>query len=77
MGVEMSTGTYQDVLKRAQRLTSTDQLRLLEELASILRRQDVGQKSRSILELQGLGKEVWREIDPEEYIDQERDSWNG
>lgn len=77
MGVEMSTGAYQDVLKRAQRLTSTDQLRLVEELAGILRRQDVGQKSQSILELQGLGKEIWHDIDPEEYIDRERDSWNG
>jgi hypothetical protein len=77
MGVEMSTGAYQDVLRRAQRLTSTDQLRLLEDLAGILRRQDVGQKRRSILELQGLGKEVWQDIDPEEYIDRERDSWNG
>ena len=77
MGVEMSTGVYQDVLKRAQRLTSTDQLRLLEELAGILRRQDVDRKRRSILELQGLGKEVWRDIDPEEYVDRERDSWSG
>ena len=75
--VAMSTGAYQDVLKRAQRLTSTDQLRLLEELAGILRRQDVVQENRSILELQGLGKEVWRDIDPEEYIDRERNSWNG
>jgi hypothetical protein len=77
MGVGMSTGAYQDALKRAQRLTFTDQLRLLEELAGILRRQDVDQKRRSILELQGLGKEVWRDIDPEEYVDRERDSWNG
>ncbi|MBN1659781.1 MAG: hypothetical protein JXA93_15355 [Anaerolineae bacterium] len=73
----MSTGAYHDVLKQAQRLTSADQLRLLEELAGILRRQDVGRKRRSILELQGLGKGVWRDIDPEEYVDRERDSWNG
>jgi hypothetical protein len=29
----------------------------------------------SILELKGLGKEYWRSIDVEEYIRQERDSW--
>jgi hypothetical protein len=33
-------------------------------------------KSRSILELRGLGKEVWEGIDPAEYVRQERDSWD-
>jgi hypothetical protein len=73
----MSTGAYHDVLRRARRLTSTDQLRLLEELAGSLRWQDTAQGRRSILDLQGLGKEIWRDIDAQEYIDRERDSWNG
>jgi hypothetical protein len=73
----MSTGAYRDVLRRARRLTSTDQLRLLEELAGSLRRQDTEQRRRSILDLQGLGKEIWRDIEPQEYIDRERNSWNG
>lgn len=58
-------------------MTSTEQLQLLEDLAGILRRQGVGRQTRSILELQGLGKEVWRDIDAEQYVDRERDSWNG
>jgi hypothetical protein len=33
-------------------------------------------KSRSILELRGLGKEIWEGIDPAEYVRQERDSWD-
>ena len=73
----MSISAYQDVLRRARRLTSTDQLRLLEELAGSLRGQDTSRRTRSILELQGLGKEIWHEIDAQEYIDQERNSWNG
>ena len=73
----MSISAYQDVLRRARCLTPTDQLRLLEELAGSLRRQDTSRRTRSILELQGLGKEIWREIDAQEYIDQERSSWNG
>jgi hypothetical protein len=70
----MSTGPYQDVLRRARRLASTDQLRLLEELAGSLRRQDSEQRRRSILDLQGLGKEIWRDVEPQEYIDRERNS---
>lgn len=31
----------------------------------------------SILELQGLGKEIWQSIDAQAYIDQERATWNG
>jgi len=31
----------------------------------------------SILELQGLGKEIWRGIDAQKYVDQERAAWNG
>jgi hypothetical protein len=32
-------------------------------------------RSRSLLELKGLGKELWAQIDVEDYINQERDSW--
>jgi hypothetical protein len=31
----------------------------------------------SILQLQGLGKEIWQGIDAQEYVDGERASWNG
>lgn len=30
----------------------------------------------SILELRGLGKEIWQGIDAQEYVDRERDSWH-
>jgi hypothetical protein len=72
----MSTDAYQDALKRACRLTHSDQLRLLEELAGILRQGEATQPRRSILELQGLGKGVWRGVDPRGHIDRERNSWN-
>jgi hypothetical protein len=32
---------------------------------------------RSILELQGLGKEIWAGIDPRAYVNRERASWAG
>ena len=73
----MSTAAYSEVLNRIQRLGPTDQLRLLEDLAALVRRQVAPQTRRSILELQGLGKEIWRNVDAQEYIDRERASWNG
>ena len=74
----MAISVYNDVLRRVQRLSPDDQLRLLEDVASLVRRQVTTQaRRRSILELQGLGKEIWQDIDAQDYIDQERATWNG
>lgn len=68
---------YDETLIRVQQLTPVEQLRLLEELAALVRQQIALQPQRSILELQGLGKEIWGNMDAQSYVDQERDSWNG
>ena len=73
----MSVTAYYEILSRVQRLTPADQLRLLEELAGLVRHQIATQRRRSILELQGLGGEIWSDINAQEYIDRERASWNG
>lgn len=73
----MSTTVYRRVLQQVQLLEPADQLRLLEELAAIIRRQAALQTRRSILELRGLGKEIWKNVDAQKYVDQERASWNG
>ncbi len=73
----MTTTAYHEVLSRVQHLTPTDQLRLLDELATLVRRQATARTRRSILELQGLGKEIWQGIDAQEYVNRERASWNG
>ncbi|MGD9100631.1 MAG: hypothetical protein PVF45_09145 [Anaerolineae bacterium] len=70
----MSTTTYYQVLSDVQHLTPDDQLRLLEELAAIVRRRVVTKPRPSILSLQGLGKEIWSDVDAQEYVDQERAS---
>lgn len=74
----MSVSVYNDVLRRVQRLSPDDQLRLLEDVASLVRRQVATRsRRRSILELRGLGKETWQDIDAQDYVDQERASWGG
>ena len=32
-------------------------------------------KRHSITELAGLGREIWKDIEPDEYVDRERESW--
>jgi hypothetical protein len=69
--------TYQEVLEDVKHLRPEEQLRLLEELAAFLRRRIPTQPRRSILELQGLGKQIWQGVDAQTYVEQERNAWNG
>jgi hypothetical protein len=73
----MATTDYYEVLKRMHRLTPAEQQRLLEELASLVQRKVLPQPRRSVLDLQGLGKDIWSDIDAQEYVDKERTVWNG
>lgn len=68
---------YDSVKRSVQALGLVDQLRLIAELAAGLRGELERQPGRSLLELQGLGKEVWQGVDVDEYLRQERSSWNG
>jgi hypothetical protein len=68
---------YVETLKQIQELTTQDQLRLLEALAALVRRQMNPGPQHDIMELQGLGKEIWEDIDAQAYVDQERASWDG
>ncbi len=69
--------TYKDIRRQVESLTPNEQLRLLEELTVMVRRRMLIKPKRSIMELEGLGKETWHELDAQEYVNQERASWNG
>ncbi|BAZ48392.1 hypothetical protein NIES4103_10000 [Nostoc sp. NIES-4103] len=71
--------SYQEVLHQAQSLTPEEQIRLIEDLSRLIRQQMTikSKPKRSIMELRGLGKEIWNGIDAQEYVNEERDSWNG
>lgn len=69
--------TYQDIRRQIENLTPSEQLRLLEEIAAMVRRRMLIKTNHSIMELEGLGKETWQGVDAQEYVNQERDSWNG
>jgi hypothetical protein len=69
--------SYENILRHAELLSRPEQLRLLSDLAEHLRVNAAQETPTSILELQGLGKEIWAGIDAQEYVDHERASWNG
>ena len=65
--------------KYIKHLPSTERLRLVEITAHDLaqpREQSVVPPKRSIMELHGLGAEIWKGIDAKEYINELRDEWD-
>ena len=51
---------YENILRKVESLSREEQLRLISELAENLRMHPESEAQTSILELQGLGKEIWR-----------------
>ena len=67
---------YNDYIKGIKTLKLEEQLSLVEiisaSLKSALRKKRV---KNSILELEGLGAEIWKGIDAQAYVREERESW--
>ncbi len=59
-------------------LSHDEQLKLLakmvEELANE-KKENAPQKKRSLLELEGLGAEIWEGVDAREYVNELRNEW--
>ena len=72
----MTETDYEAVANRARHLALAERLQLIQELlATISTELTVPAAKRSILELQGIGRDMWRAIDADEYISSERSSW--
>ena len=68
---------YDEVKRSVEALPPGDQLSLIAELAGRLGSHLERQPRRSLLELRGLGKNVWQGLDVDEYLRKERSSWGG
>jgi DNA-binding HxlR family transcriptional regulator len=68
---------YNHLISEVKALELSDQLRLLEQIAFIIRHRSATENTRSILELKGKGKDIWNDINVKSYLDMERSSWNG
>ena len=73
----MQATRHKKILEEVGKLNQTEQLRLLEQIIVLIRNKTTMKTRRSILEIQGMGKDVWKNVDAQKYVDKERDSWNG
>ena len=76
----MSTITVEKLYRRyIESIPASDQLHLIALISQHLAKNSFEQgktKTRSLLELEGLGAEIWEGIDAQEYIDELRDEWD-
>ncbi|MFP3942166.1 MAG: FitA-like ribbon-helix-helix domain-containing protein [Thermoanaerobaculia bacterium] len=62
-------GRLQSRADKERRSLSQEVIRLLEQAV-------VEPEASSLLELKGLGKELWRDVDASRHIDEERNAWD-
>ena len=76
-GVAHKRASLDRVLSLTRELRPDEKLRLIGLLTEDLREEmeRVGDPV-DMLSLVGIGAEVWREVNVDEYLDQERDSWD-
>ena len=67
--------TVIEIMQQVKNLSLQERRELVQLLSESIQQVEERQK-HSILELAGLGAEVWEGIDPQEYIDQLRSEWD-
>ena len=74
----MATPSYEQALRVAEALPREEQLRLIQALAehTACEGERATSVPTSILELCGLGRDIWQQRDAQEYVTSERASWN-
>ena len=73
----MISGGYNDLLEQVSQLASQGKINLLADLAAMVRASWRPRKRHNIMEFEGMGTGLWKDIDVDAYLNQERDSWNG
>jgi plasmid stability protein len=63
---------YGEVRKRAERNMRS----VAQEVLHILSEAVEEPEPLSILDLKGLGRDLWRDVDPAEHVRRERDAWD-
>ncbi len=72
----MTVREYNDLVKQVSHLSHQEKVDLLAEIANQLRADSRPERKRNIMELEGLGQEIWVGIDAQEYVNRERYSWD-
>jgi hypothetical protein len=77
MAGKKMTFLFDDYVKGIERLKPEEQLSLIEILTARLKKSLKAKKRKHRLtELEGLGAHIWKSIDAQHYVNEERKSWD-
>jgi hypothetical protein len=65
----------EEELKRLRNWDLEDLQTLLDKLEAMVCQQESAKPLHNVLDFEGIGHETWKDVDIEEYIKQERASW--
>jgi hypothetical protein len=71
----MSTYGYHQILDQIQQLALDEQHQLLKDLEAVIRRSEEATPLYDIMEFEGIAKELWKDVDVQKYLEEERNSW--
>jgi hypothetical protein len=64
------------IAKEIDQLNSVQRLRILSHIVTSIKHEVAPGSVTNLTALQGLGKELWANVDVEDYILNERNAWN-
>lgn len=64
--------TVQELIQKARELTTAERQELVQALQSM---SDLPKKTYRLSDLRGVGAEIWRDVDVDDYLNQLRNEW--
>jgi len=71
-----STVNIKQIINEIEKLDYNDKINLMSEIIKLLKREKKANKSVSVTQLKGLGKNIWQKTDTDAYMSSERESWD-
>jgi hypothetical protein len=77
MTVKKSSPRFEDYVRGIEHLRPDEQLGLIEIMSARLKKNLKPKKGKhSIMELEGLGAHIWKDVDGQQFVIKERESWD-
>ena len=77
MTVKKSSPRFEDYVRGIEHLRPDEQLSLIEIMSARLKKHLKRKEGKhGIMELEGLGAHIWKDVDGRQYVIKERESWD-
>jgi len=71
-----STININQIINEIEKLDYKDKINIMSRIINLLKREEKTHQVSSVIQLRGLGKNVWQKTETDLYISKERESWD-